>query len=688
MSNHSTSQQQKTRGREAARKRNGSRSGTAQRKSKVDQRPLEEHNGLRIKPQPRKRAGEETEERHRMLVELSPDAIAVHSEGKFVFINPAGARLLGAASADEIIGKKILDFVHPDYPEFIGSRRIEEDAKRPRLRESKILRLDRQAIDVEASATSIRYGAKPAVQLIIRDISERKRAEEALQKSHEKLERKLRERTDELTKAYELLKRIFASITVHIAYMDRDFNYISVNRAYAEAEGRTPDFFIGKNYFDLHGEENKAIFENVVRAGEAHIVYEKPFLSAKNPERGVTYWDWSLQPVKDIDKTVSGVLLSSVNVTDRKRAEENNIRLAAAIESAADAVAISDTRGIIKYVNPAFEKITGFSKKEALGRDLHILDGGQHDAAFYHDLRETIRRDGVWKGRLINKKKDGTVYSEECTYSPIRNPSGKIINYVSIKRDVTEKLWLESIAQSVDTMNNIGYVFAGVRHEIGNPVNSVNMILEVLKSKLPHLEKPAIEGYVNRALSQLSRVGYLLRTLKAYNMYEKPQLQSIAMNEFLEQFLSVAREDFKMKGITITVSIDPDTPSCYADPRALQQILLNFLANAADALEGRENPTVAITVYRKGGMVRIRVQDNGCGMTEEEQKALFKPFYTTKPKGTGLGLVIVKKMLTMMKGTIEITSRKNSGTSVDVAVLQAAQKESVEYVLSEKGSSA
>jgi PAS domain S-box-containing protein len=502
------------------------------------------------------------------------------------------------------------------------------------------------------------------------EVTENKRVQEELQRSHEELEKKVRERTDELSKAYELLRRIFAGISIHIAYMDQDFNYINVNRAYAEAEGRTPDFFYGKNHFDLYpDEENRRIFQHVIDIGEPHMEYEKPFLPARDPERGMTYWDWSLQPVKDTDGSVSGLLLTSVDVTNRKHAEENNIRLAAAIESAADAVVISDARGVIQYVNPAFEKITGYSRQDAVGRDQHMLDGGLHDKDFFRDLRETIRRKGFWKGHLINKKKDGARYTEECTYSPIRNNSGEIINYLSIKRDITEKLLLESVAQSVDTMNNIGYIFAGVRHEIGNPVNAVHMILDVLKSKLPHLEKSSIENYLDRALGELSRVEYLLRTLKSYNMYEMPRLQLIRLPDFMNKFLQVAGQDFKDRGISLSCSIEPDAEFCYADPRALQQILLNFLTNASDALAGIENPEIRISA-RKDGTIRIRVEDNGCGMTEEEQKALFKPFYTTKANGTGLGLVIVKKMLTMMKGTIEISSRKNCGTRVEISLLK------------------
>ncbi len=518
------------------------------------------------------------------------------------------------------------------------------------------------------------------------EITEDKLAQEELQKSHEELEKKVRERTRELTQAYELLRRIFVSITVNIAFMDRNFNYISVNRAYAEAEGHSPDFFPGRNHFDLYpDEENKAIFQRVVGTGEPYSVYEKPFPPRENTGQGVTYWDWSVQPLKDTDGSVNGLLITSVNVTNRKRAEENNLRLAAAIESAADAVVISDARGVIQYVNPSFEKITGFPRQEAIGRDLHMLDGGMHDDAFFIDLRQTIRSSGFWKGHLINKKKDGTRYTEECTYSPIRNSSGEIINYVSIKRDVSEKLLLESIAQSVDTMNNIGYIFAGVRHEIGNPVNAIHMILDVLKSKLPHLQKAAIQSYIDRALGELSRVEYLLRTLKSYNMYEQPRLQKITLREFMEKFVSVVAEDFRAKGIAVSCSIAGDAESCSADPRALQQILLNFLANASDALEGRENPAVGISVFRRDGMIRIRVEDNGCGMTEEEQKTLFKPFYTTKASGTGLGLVIVKKMLTTMKGTIEITSRKNSGTKVDIALLDGSFSETAGKQEAKKG---
>jgi PAS domain S-box-containing protein len=357
----------------------------------------------------------------------------------------------------------------------------------------------------------------------------------------------------------------------------------------------------------------------------------------------------------------------------RKRVEEERTRLAAAVESAVDAVVITDPRGTIRYVNPAFEKITGYSREEIDGQPLSVLSGGAQAGPFALGMRETVTREGAWTGRLTGKRKDGLLYEEECTYSPIRSVSGEIVNYVFIKRDITEKLRLESIAQAVDTMNNIGYIFSGVRHEIGNPVNAVIMNLSLLKSKLETVDKAAIEKYVDRALTNCEKVEYLLRGLRSFNLYEKPDLQNVAMAGFLEKFIDLVKEDFHKKGITIDTFVAAE--QVYADPRVLQQVLLNLFTNAADALKERADPRITVSVSPAGGMVRIRVHDNGHGIPEDRLKDLFKPFHTSKSTGTGLGLVIVKKMITMMNGTVVITSALGKGTSVDIFIPAGRERE-------------
>lgn len=361
---------------------------------------------------------------------------------------------------------------------------------------------------------------------------------------------------------------------------------------------------------------------------------------------------------------------------ERKRVEEERIRLAAAVESAVDAVVITDPRGTIRYVNPAFEKVTGHSREEVDGQELSILDGGEHSGPFPHDVQEAMKRNEPWTGRFAGRKKDGTLYQEECTYAPIKAPSGETVNHLFIKRDITEKLRLESVAQAVDTMNNIGYIFSGVRHEIGNPVNAVIMNLSLLKAKLETIDKAAIEKYVDRALESCEKVEYLLRSLRSFNLYEKPELHNLDMEDFVKKFISLVIEDFEKRGITIDTVVDQ--VRAYADARVLQQVLLNLFTNAADALHGVENPKITISASRAGDMVRIRVHDNGQGIPEDRLKELFKPFHTSKSTGTGLGLVIVKKMITMMNGTVVIASAVGKGTSVDIFIPAGRELEPAE----------
>ncbi len=352
----------------------------------------------------------------------------------------------------------------------------------------------------------------------------------------------------------------------------------------------------------------------------------------------------------------------------RYRIEEDRTRLMAAAESANDALVITDTSGKIQYANPAFERITGYSIEETVGHDLHILDSGSHDESLYQIIRDRLGRGLTWNGRLVSKKKDGTFYHEECTIAPVKDQSGRISNYIAVRRDVTEKMRLESIAEAVNTMNNIGYVFSGIRHEIGNPINSMKMALNLLYVNLSNYSEQTIQEYLERILNELSRVEYLLQSLKTFNMYETPELQNIRVREFLEKFVSLSKRDYEKKGVAISSSVEPDAECCYADPRALQQVLLNLLTNSIDACEGRENPRISITVSRSSRMIRIGISDNGCGIAEEQQRNIFKPFYTTKSDGTGLGLVITKKMLAKMNASIEVTSRINEGTEMCILI--------------------
>jgi len=233
-------------------------------------------------------------------------------------------------------------------------------------------------------------------------------------------------------------------------------------------------------------------------------------------------------------------------------------------------------------------------------------------------------------------------------------------------RDITEKTRLESIAAEVNTMDNIKYIFSGIRHELGNPINSVKMALSVLKTKLDTCSRDTITEYVDRILTEISRVEYLLKSLKSFGMFDNPIVQSVNLASFFNRFVSLTAEDLHKTGIELRIMLNPEAQWILADPRALQHAILNLVTNASDALEDSLNPTIQIGSEKREGMICIHVRDNGCGMSNEVCNNLFKPFYTTKSSGTGMGLTITKKMLTKMNGTIEIDSIKNGGTTATI----------------------
>lgn len=588
----------------------------------------------------------ESEMRYRSLVEDVRDIIfTIRTDGAIASFSPAFETSTGW-DRDEWIGKQFTELIHPEdassarelFRRILGGHPLPLFELRARTRSGDYR-------NFEFTITSGRT-AQGHILGIARDVTERKRTEQKL----------------------SLFMDLINQSTDAVYVADPQTSAIlEFNDAACVSTGYTRHELLTMKVTDL------SEYQVDIERWSAHVAVLREKGSLLQEDRSKRK-DGSIFPVEvSVKYLVRGQQEYMVaiirDVTERKQAEEDRVRLAAALEAAADAVVITDpSSGVIQYVNHAFEQITGYTREETLGHTLHFLESGRHDDAYYQGLREALAKDGVWSGRLVNTRKNGSPYFEDCTVSPVKNRSGKIINYVYLKRDVTDKLRLESIAESINTMNNIGFVFSGVRHEIGNPVNSINMILGILRSKLDTLPTDAVREYLGRMAEQVGRVEYILRSLKSFNLYETQQPQNVEIAAFLENFLPLVTDDLGKKGIMIETTVDPGSLFVYADPRALQQVLLNILTNASDALGGRRDPKITMSVGPSGGMIVIRIQDNGCGVPEEKLQSIFKPFFTTKPKGTGLGLVIVRKMLTNMNGTIDIESREDEGTMVTIAL--------------------
>jgi len=230
--------------------------------------------------------------------------------------------------------------------------------------------------------------------------------------------------------------------------------------------------------------------------------------------------------------------------------------------------------------------------------------------------------------------------------------------------DITERNRLEAIAESVEQMNSLGFIFSAVRHELGNPIHSIKAAVSVLRSGLDRFPKETVADYLESIEAELGRAENLLRSLRNFSLFEQPEMKAVDLVSFFEQLNPLVEPDLRARGIGFEIEVDPGLPLVGADVRALHQILINLVANAADAIGGEPDPLIWVHVVAGEGGASVSVEDNGPGIPEHLRPRIFTPFFTTKEHGTGLGLIIVKKMVTGMKGTIWMEPVLPRGTRV------------------------
>jgi PAS domain S-box-containing protein len=353
-------------------------------------------------------------------------------------------------------------------------------------------------------------------------------------------------------------------------------------------------------------------------------------------------------------------------------------RLSAAIEQAAESVIITDTEGAIIYVNPAFEAVSGYSPTEAIGRNPRFLKSAQQDAAVYKELWVTIKAGQVWRGRLVNKKKDGTLYTEEATISPVRDERGVIVNFVAVKRDVTRELQLEEQYYQAQKMESIGRLAGGVAHDFNNLLTSMIGHTWLALELLPPAE-PA-RGDLKVVLQNAERAAGLTRQLLAFARRQVIEPRLLNLNELILNMDKMLRRLIG-EDIELATAVAPDLGRVRADPGQVEQVLLNLAINARDAMprggkltietanvELDETYTHQHHGVEPGAYVMLAVSDTGIGMDAATQARIFEPFFTTKTQGqgTGLGLATVYGIVKQSGGDIWVYSEPGRGTTFTI----------------------
>ncbi len=356
-----------------------------------------------------------------------------------------------------------------------------------------------------------------------------------------------------------------------------------------------------------------------------------------------------------------------LDLTERKRAEAESERLMTAIDQASEMIIITDDLGTIQYTNPAFERTTGYSQRETIGQNPRILKSGQQNETFYSTLWQTISGGQIWKGRLVNKRKDGTLFSEDASISPVFDVTGKIVHYVGVKRDITDQIRLESQVLQAQKMESISILAGGIAHDFNN-------LLSVITGNISHvlsITDKNDEAYTAlRDVQQGAKQAQnLTQQLLTFSKGGDPIKKATDLNRILSEVAQFVIRGAKSK---CELKLADNLWHVEVDPGQINQVIGNLVINANQAMpnggtisirtENMEIEAESNLSLSVGPYIKITIEDQGVGILNKHLANIFDPYFSTKQKGSGLGLATAYSIIKKHDGQIVVYSEINIGT--------------------------
>lgn len=366
----------------------------------------------------------------------------------------------------------------------------------------------------------------------------------------------------------------------------------------------------------------------------------------------------------------------ATDITARKEGEKHRLLQSTALQAAANAIAITDRSGTIEWVNPAFTLLTGYTSSEAIGKNpRELLKSGVHDPAFYQKLWQTLQAGEVWRGEMVNRHKDGSLYPEGQTITPVMDKDGNITHFIAIKRDLTEQHKLEAHLQHAQKMESVGTLAGGIAHDFNNILTAIIGYGTLVLMKMEKDDPNRLP--IEHMLEASDRAAHLTKDLLLFSRKQATNKKHCDLNLVVakvEKFLiRVIGEDIACQIVL------PDAPvPVFADDYQLEQVLMNLATNARDAMPQGGALTITtghtvldgefVTNYgfgQPGSYALITVTDTGTGMDDTTRRRIFEPFFTTKEvgKGTGLGLAVAYGIIQQHDGFINVYSESGTGTT-------------------------
>ena len=358
---------------------------------------------------------------------------------------------------------------------------------------------------------------------------------------------------------------------------------------------------------------------------------------------------------------------------------ERLLTLVDALERAGDGIEITDPQAKFIYVNPAWERLTGYSRAEVAGLSPSILRGGTETEAFYEAILQRIMSGEVYSGVFVGRRKDGTLFDQELTVWPVQNREGEIVHIVGLRRDVTEKARTEQALRISERMASVGTLAAGVAHEINNPLTYLLISLHFAQAELEQKASrgsPQVLEALARAIEGAERVSGIVKELRVFSRPNDRTLSVIDPRAVLDSALRMVDNDIRHRAHLVRDF--RAVPDVLGNDARLSQVFVNLLVNAVQALESCDRERSEITVRTctdEKGFAVIEIGDTGVGIAPQHLNKIFDPFFTTKPVGlgTGIGLSICHGIVKSMDGVIAVDSKLGHGSVFRVRLPSAAE---------------
>lgn len=388
--------------------------------------------------------------------------------------------------------------------------------------------------------------------------------------------------------------------------------------------------------------------------------------------------------IKDVVVTVTTIpgtnqsMAALLDITERKKAETERIRLVTAIEQSAEAIFITNTDWHIIYANQACQLVTGYTCEELIGKHTRIFKSGKHDRSFFTSIKNVLDSGEAWSGMMILKKKDGTFYDADATNAVVRDEAGNTINYVCTHRDVTRELRLERDLRQSQKMEAIGTLAGGIAHDFNNILTAVLGYADLAIRKMGD-EAPASRD-VRRVLEASSRAKDLVSQILTFSRQKEQEKEPVHVGEIVEEVFKLLRSSLPTTiEIHQHIQISSDSDMIMADSTQIHQVFMNLGTNAAHAMRDKGG-ILSVTlsdIYPDQALlslypdipdlpcIRVSICDTGHGMDTITKERIFDPYFTTKKvgEGTGMGLAVVLGIVKSHGGYIYVYSESGAGTT-------------------------